>query len=66
MTRHGDVLIDDVRPYVERSIEHARLEQEQREREEAQRKELERERQLRQVRAAQADQARPLRGEIVF
>ena len=51
LTSHGDVLIDDVRPYVERSIEHDErlLDAEQREREETQRKELERERQLRQA-----------------
>ena len=35
LTSHGDVLIDDVRPYVDRSIEHdkRRIEAEQRERE---------------------------------
>ncbi len=51
LTSHGDVLIDNVRPYVERSIEHDErlLEAERHEREEAQSKELERERQLRQA-----------------
>jgi WD40 repeat protein len=51
LTSHGDVLIDDIRPYVERSIEHdkRRIEAERRDRDEAQRKELGRERQLRQA-----------------
>jgi WD40 repeat protein len=51
LSSHGDVLIDDVRPYVERSIDHDQrlLEAEQRGREETQRKELERERQLRET-----------------
>ena len=50
LTSHGDVLIDDIRPYVERSIERDErlLQAEQLERDEEQRKELEHERQLRE------------------
>ena len=47
LASHGDVLIDDIRPYVNRSIEH--VEAEQRKRDEAQRNELKRERELREA-----------------